>query len=256
MRLMLTLMLALSAVAPAAAEICRPLAGLERPVVPASLGAREARITFVGHSTFLIETARGVTISTDHNDWFKPPVVPRVATMNRAHSTHFTLNPEPGIEHVLHGWGSGGEPARHDLQLLDVRIRNVPTNIRGFDGRTLFDGNSVFVFETAGICIAHLGHLHHTLTREHFRALGAVDVVLVPVDGLYTMTVEDMMTVLKAMDPSVIIPMHVFNPWTLERFANEAAKHWPVVRQDTPVITVSRARMAADGPRVVILPGR
>ena len=246
----------LSAASPAFVEICKPIAQGPMRVIPASLRSDEARITFVGHSTFLIETARGVTISTDHNDVWKPPSPPRVATMNRAHSTHFTLNPEREIEHVLHGWGERGEPARHDLQLLDVRIRNVPTNIRGFDGRTLYDGNSVFVFETAGLCIAHLGHLHHSLTREHFRELGNVDVVLVPVDGIYTMGFQDMVDVLKAMDPAIIIPMHFFNPWTLERFLAGAAQHWPIERQADPVITVSRRGLAGRDPRVVVLPGR
>lgn len=241
---------------PATAEICKPLAQAPARVIPASLRADEARITFVGHSTFLIESARGVTISTDHNDIWKPPLVPRVATMNRAHSTHFTLNPEPGIEHVLHGWGARGEPARHDVRVEDVRVRNVPTNIRGFDGRTHYDGNSVFVFEMAGLCIAHLGHLHHSLTRDHFRELGTIDVVLVPVDGIYTMGFQDMVDVLKLMDPSVIVPMHFFNPWTLERFLRGAAEHWPIEHMREPTLTVSRRALAGREPRVVVLPGR
>ena len=53
--------------------------------------------------------------------------------MNHAHSTHYTDNPDPGIKHVLRGWGPSPEqPARHDIQVGDVRVRNVPTNIRNW----------------------------------------------------------------------------------------------------------------------------
>ena len=48
----------------------------------------------------------GVTIATDYNGWYRPDVPPMVATMNHAHTTHYTLTPEPEIQHVLHGWQS------------------------------------------------------------------------------------------------------------------------------------------------------
>ncbi|HUH50442.1 MAG TPA: MBL fold metallo-hydrolase, partial [Mycoplana sp.] len=65
-------------------------------------------ITYIGHSTFFIETPGGVTIATDYNGWYKPPSLPTVVTMNRAHSSHYTLAPDPGIAHVLHGWRDDG----------------------------------------------------------------------------------------------------------------------------------------------------
>jgi long-chain acyl-CoA synthetase len=45
-----------------------------------------------------------------------------------------------------------------------VQIRNVPTNIRSWGGETERHGNSIFIFEIGSLCVAHLGHLHHTLT--------------------------------------------------------------------------------------------
>ena len=57
----------------------------------ASLSPAEVRLTFVGHATWLIESAGGVKIATDYNDYIRPPVVPDIATMNRAHTTHYSL---------------------------------------------------------------------------------------------------------------------------------------------------------------------
>ena len=49
-------------------------------------------------------------------------------------------------------------------------------------------GNSIFVFESAGLCIAHLSHLHHLLEPADIDTLGRIDIVMVPVDGIWTMS--------------------------------------------------------------------
>src|SRR5256714_1024763 len=158
----------------------------------AALKEGEARITYIGHSTFLIESPRLVRIATDYNDYVKPPVLPDIATMNHAHSTHYTDRPDAAIKHVLRGWGpSPDQPARHDMTFQDVRVRNVPTNIRDWaGGGTERHGNSIFIFETAQMCLAHLGHLHHTLNQQQLNELGRVDAVMVPVDGGATLDLE------------------------------------------------------------------
>ena len=117
--------------------------------------------------------------------------------------------------------------------MRDVRIRNVSTNIRSSGGATEYDGNSIFVFETAQLCIAHLGHLHHTLSPEHLKQLGRIDVLLVPVDGSYTLETFDMMEVLRSINAPLMIPMHFFGPSTLNRFLGLAWEHFPVEFSNT-----------------------
>ena len=140
--------------------------------------------------------------------------------MNHAHSTHYTDHPDPGIKHVLRGWGpSPDQPARHDLQVGDVRVRNVPTNIRNYmSGGTERHGNSIFIFEIANLCIAHLGHLHHTLNQQQLNEIGRVDVVMVPVDGGVTLDLDGMAEVLEALKAPLMIPMHYFSTYSLRRF--------------------------------------
>ena len=188
----------------------------------AALNTDQARITYIGHSTFLIESPQLVRIATDYNDYVKPPVLPDIVTMNHAHSSHFTDRPEPGIKHVLRGWAGDEKPARIDMQFRDVRVRNVPTNIRNWDGGTERHGNSIFIFEIANLCIAHLGHLHHTLTQQQLNEIGRVDVVMAPVDGGMTLDLEGMFEVLHALKAPLIIPMHYFSAYTLERFLARA----------------------------------
>lgn len=220
----------------------------------AAVETGEVRLTFVGHATFLIESPAGVTIATDYNDYVRPAIVPMVVTMNRAHDTHYTNSPDPGIAHVLRGWNPDGGAVHHELTLEDVWIRNVPTNIRQ-GASTLYDGNSIFVFEVAGLCIAHLGHLHHVLTADHLEAMGRIDVVLAPVDGSYTLDIDGMLETLKAINAPLVIPMHYFSSWGLDRFLNRLSQDYAVTRSASPTVMLSRATLPTK-PTILVLPGR
>ena len=99
-----------------------------------------------------------------------------------------------------------------------MRVRNVPTNIRSWGGGTERHGNSIFIFEIANLCIAHLGHLHHTLNQQQLNEIGRIDVVMVPVDGNLTLDMEGMIEVLTALKAPLMIPMHYFSAYTLHRF--------------------------------------
>jgi L-ascorbate metabolism protein UlaG (beta-lactamase superfamily) len=238
------------------------IAGAPPRVVPAAfslaaLAADEVRISYAGHSTFMIESPRGVKIATDYNDYVKPMAVPDIATMNHAHSTHYTDHPDPAIPHVLRGWGpSPDQPARHDVQVRDVRVRNVPTNIRSWGGGTERHGNSIFVFEVANLCIAHLGHLHHTLNQQQLNEIGRVDVVMVPVDGGVTLDLAGMVEVLQALKAPLMIPMHYFSTYSLQRFLGALAeKSYDVEISEMPSTVVSKVTLPAK-PKVLVLPGR
>jgi L-ascorbate metabolism protein UlaG (beta-lactamase superfamily) len=222
---------------------------------PVALEPDQVRLTYVGHSSFLIESPQLVRIVTDYNDYVRPPVQPDIVTMNHAHSSHFTDHPDSAIRHVLRGWGeTPDQPARHDLKFRDVRVRNVPTNIRDWRGGTERHGNSIFIFETANLCIAHLGHLHHTLTQQQLNEIGRVDVVLVPVDGSYTLDLDGMMEVLRALKARLMIPMHFFSSYTLARFLDRARETWTVEMSEIPSLVASKTALPPS-PKVVVLPG-
>jgi L-ascorbate metabolism protein UlaG (beta-lactamase superfamily) len=220
----------------------------------AQLGTGEVRISYVGHSTFVIESQKGIRIATDYNDYVRPAELPHIATMNRAHSTHYTNSPDPGIRHVLRGWNPEGGAAHHDVTEADVRIRNIPTNIRDFSGGTFEFGNSIFVFELGNLCIAHLGHLHHTLTTQQLAQLGQMDVVLVPVDGSYTLDLAGMLEVLRSLKAPLVIPMHYFSSFTLGRFIETVRSDFEIKISDVPTVVISRATLPAS-PQVLVLPG-
>jgi L-ascorbate metabolism protein UlaG (beta-lactamase superfamily) len=77
---------------------------------------------------------------------------------------------------------------------------------------------------------------------------------MVPVDGNYTLDLEGMMEVLKSLKSPLMIPMHYFSSYTLERFLTRARAEWDVQFAEVPTVVVSKATLPAK-PTVLVLPG-
>jgi L-ascorbate metabolism protein UlaG (beta-lactamase superfamily) len=220
--------------------------------------AQEVTITYAGHSTYYIDTPGGVRIATDYSGAYRTGRLPDVATMNRAHSTHYSLFPDRGIPHVLHGWGDDGKPAYISQRIGDVFIRNVTTDIRRYygddsSGAMIKDGNSIFIFEVAGLCIGHLGHLHHQLDDSHFAAIGRVDILMVPIDGSYTMSLDGVSEIAKRLRSSVVLPMHRFMT-PLDEFMRRIGQQFEIDMRSERSLKVSRDTLPST-PTVIILEG-
>jgi L-ascorbate metabolism protein UlaG (beta-lactamase superfamily) len=243
-----------AAISSAAHAACTGVVAGE-PLRLAAAGAEESvSITFLGHASFLIESPGGVRIVTDYNDAIHAPVTPDIVTMNNAHPTHYSDSVEPGVKYILRGWDPSGGVATHRLEYRDVRVHNVPTNVREFGG-TRYNGNSIFVFEIADLCIAHLGHLHHTLTSTHLTELGDIDVVMVPVDGAWTLNQDDMIEVLRQIKPKIVIPMHIFTQATLDKFLTKIGDFYLVRSAPSRTLVLARSELPSEA-QVVVLPGR
>jgi L-ascorbate metabolism protein UlaG (beta-lactamase superfamily) len=208
----------------------------------------EVRIRYLTHASFALRTPQGRVLVTDYTGFIgADDTVPDVVTMNNSHGTHWTANPDPRIPHVLPGW----DAADHNLDLGEVLIRNVSTDVmnRGFV-RT--DGNSIFIFEVAGLCIGHLGHLHHIPDTAQFASIGRLDVLMVPVDGGYTLDLPSMMGVVRRLRSSVVLPMHWFSGQSLEVFLAEMSDQFDVVRPEMSQIDLSVSRLPGR-PTIIVL---
>ena len=226
-----------------AAASCYPVARAPGALMPASfriaaVRANHVRIDFVGHSTFVIESPRGVRVATDYNDYVRPALTPTIVTMNNSHDTHFSYAPDEGIAHVLRGWDPAGGVARHNVSVKDVRVRNVPTNLAEFAGRWR-NGNSMFVIESQGLCIVHISHLHHVLSEDQLRDLGRIDIAFAPIDGMWTMSHQELFEVLGQIKPMLIIPMHYGSMGGVQAFIARARAKWPVREHGGPSIELS-----------------
>ena len=236
---------------------CLALADAET-VVPAAFGgelpANTLRIRYLGHASFAIETAGGLLAVTDYTGLTgNPDVVPDVVTMNIAHDTHYTDAPDPRIPFVLRGWGPIGRPAAIELDLGEMLVRNVTTDLRGpFGEGGRKDGNSIFIFEVAGLCIGHLGHLHQVPNAAQYGAIGRLDAVMVPVDGGFTMDQAAVADVVRQLHPRIVLPMHWFTPENLASFLALMAPDFEIVSAIGPEVEIS-ADTLPDHPTVLVL---
>lgn len=216
-------------------------------------GRNTVRLSYIEHSMFLLETAGGLRAVTDYTGFIgNLDLIPDVVTMNNAHDSHWTAFPDPDIPHVLQGWARGGQPADHHLDLGEMLVRNVPTDTRSPGGGVRKAGNSIFVFEVAGLCIGHLGHLHHEPDPGQYAALGRLDVVMAPVDGGLTLDLPTMIRILQRLRSSVVIPMHWFSEYSLQRFLEGMANDFALQRPGESALEVS-LRSLPPRPTVVVL---
>jgi L-ascorbate metabolism protein UlaG (beta-lactamase superfamily) len=224
----------------------------------ADAGRGEVAITYAGHSTYYIDTPGGVRIATDFNGAYTTGRLPDVVTMNHAHGTHYTLFPDPRIPYVLHGWRDDGAPAKIDQRIGDIYIRNVTTDIRRYFGddsnaEMIKDGNSIFIFEVAGLCIGHLGHLHTQLDESQLAAIGRIDILMVPIDGTYTMSLDGVSEITKRLRSSVVLPMHRFAT-PLDEFMRKIGEQFAIDVRTERTLKISRDTLPGT-PTVIILEG-
>jgi L-ascorbate metabolism protein UlaG (beta-lactamase superfamily) len=194
------------------------------------LNAQKVTFKWFGQGCFLIITSQGTQIITDPVAMgeYKIPkdVEPDIVTVSHEHSDHNQVNTVSGKPTVLRGLSSGGKDfASVDEKIRDVKIYSVPSFHDSNQGQQR-GKNAIFVFQFDGLKVAHLGDLGHELTTEQVEKIGAVDVVMIPVGGTYTIFGETADKVISQLNPKMIVfPMHFktgaasFLPYTGDDFA-------------------------------------
>jgi len=179
-------------------------------------------IRYYGHAMFGL-TAEGATIVLDpFNDdvgYPRPNVEPDAVVTSHEHSDHGSVDLIRGRPRVLRGLAEEGKTwAALDARVGPMRITGVPTYHDTEQGRAR-GKNAVVVIELENLRVAHLGDLGHVLTPEQVRAIGRVDVLMVPVGGHFTIGPAEADQVIAQLKPRVVIPMH---------YRTEVNAAWPI----------------------------
>ena len=153
------------------------------------------KLTWYGHSCFLLETAEGSVVF----DPYAPGSVPGLKLPPlRADAVLCSHG------HRDHGFAvavrlSGKEPAFR-VTKIDCFHDEKRGALRGV--------NTIHIVEAEGRRIAHLGDLGHELSTEQLAALGRIDVLLIPVGGYYTIDAKTACRVAEAVGARLTVPMH------------------------------------------------
>jgi L-ascorbate metabolism protein UlaG (beta-lactamase superfamily) len=173
-----------------------------------------AYLTWYGQSCFLLESADGTRILMDpvaSNLGYLPPadLHADAVTISHDHPDHNNLALLQGKPRVFRGLTADKKGwVKIVDKVRDITVRSVGVyhdQKRGAD----LGLDTVFIFETGGVRIAHLGDLGHALTDQQISAIGSVDVVLVPVGGGTTIDAQLATYVVDQIRPRlIVIPMH------------------------------------------------
>jgi L-ascorbate metabolism protein UlaG (beta-lactamase superfamily) len=186
-------------------------------ILPAqSKPAAEIKIAWYGQSMFEIVTPKGTRIVIDpHNleEYRIKPMKADLVLMSHFHVDHSRTEMIENIKEIkainaLKQVGLNTTWNVVDEKFKDVHIKTVATYHDSSSG--LVRGkNGVWVIDVDKIRIVHLGDLGHQLDKRQLNAIGTVDVLMVPVGGVYTLNGIDAQKVVEQIKPRRwVLPMH------------------------------------------------
>ncbi|MBL7126312.1 MAG: MBL fold metallo-hydrolase [Dehalococcoidales bacterium] len=161
------------------------------------------KIKWLGHASFLISSDSGVRIITDPyepNDKLRYGNINEsadIVTVSHDHSDHGNVAAVKGNPQVV----------KDNARIKGIEFKGVPAFHDTAGGKER-GKNTIFCFEVDGVKVCHLGDLGHGLTAEQVAAIGAVDVLLLPVGGFYTIDAAVASQTAEQLKPGVVIPMH------------------------------------------------
>jgi L-ascorbate metabolism protein UlaG (beta-lactamase superfamily) len=213
--LLILVAVSLAGLAMAAETLCEPGFVQEpspsrRPIPVAAITpeatTRLVTIQWLGHSSFLLTTPGGTAALTDPHSWHVSPMAPDVVTISNEHSTHNQARSVPGSARVLRGRTADGKAVEVNVTIGDLSIQGLSSS--GGNSIEVPVQNTIFVFRTEGLCIVHLGNLRRPLNDEQRQRLGRPDVLMVPIDGQWTLPYDQVASTIALLRPAIVLPMH------------------------------------------------
>jgi len=174
-------------------------------------------ITWLGYSCFRLK-GKNTTVITD-------PFPPDLGySMNKTSANILTIS----HGHPNHSYTQGIEgnpqiinrPGEYEVGgVLIIGISTFHDDEKGI----IKGKNNVFAIEVDDVTICHLGDLGHPLSANQIEELGNIDVMLVPVGGSNTITAAQAASLVRSIEPKIVIPMH-YKTLTLNKELDTADK--------------------------------
>jgi L-ascorbate metabolism protein UlaG (beta-lactamase superfamily) len=212
-------------------------------------------ITYLGHSSFKIKTKTATVIT----DPFDPSMVGlkfsgvegEIVTVSHNHPDHNAVNKVSGVKKALEGPG--------EYEVMGVSIIGYPSFHDASQGSER-GKNTIFVIESEGLRIAHLGDLGHTLSDDLVNEMGSIDILMIPVGGFYTIGPKEAVEIVGKIDPYFIIPMHYQVPGIKPELADKIQpvetflKELGMTVENLPKFSLKREDILEDqGSKVIVL---
>lgn len=210
-------------------------------------------IIYLGHSAFKISGKNG-TVVTDPFDpemvGLKfPSVKADLVTISHDHKDHNRSDLVEGSRKVISG------PGEYEVGGISIiGIGSYHDDKKGVERGK----NTMYVIEMDSLRIAHLGDLGHKLTEEAVNKLGDIDILMVPVGGVFTIDAAGAVDVTRAIEPNIIIPMHYKMDGMNDSFTglspvDDFVKAIGTNKEELSQLKISQAGVNPDEQKLVVL---
>lgn len=200
-------------------------------------------IRWHGHACFEIITSQGKTIVIDPHDGrslgLKPPrALADIVLITHEHFDHnaYAVVAKPGAK-IL------SMKAQENI-IDDVKVLGVETYHDKDRGRRR-GRNVVYRILVDGVSLVHLGDLGHAIGEEGAK-LKPIDVLMIPVGGVFTIDAKEAWKVIEVLNPLTVIPMHYWVQGIelplkpVDEFLNLAPTTWNKLLLESNTLTIDK----------------
>ena len=156
----------------------------------------KTKITWLGHSCFKIDYHDYTVIIDPYENGSVPGLgaldqEANLVLCSHQHSDHNAINEVKILP---------DKPNPFKISIIDTYHDDVKGEKRG--------KNKIHILENADIRIAHFGDLGCMLNDDEIAKLQNIDVLLIPIGGVYTIDATQAKTIVELIKPMITIPMH------------------------------------------------
>ena len=176
-----------------------------------------------------------------------PRLQGNIVLTTHGHYDHNAVKAVGGNPFIVNG---PGEYEKNDIFILGLSSWH--DEVKGAERGP----NTIYIITMEGMNIAHLGDLGHVLEGEQLAKLDNIDILLIPVGGVYTLDAKKAAQVVSQIEPRIVIPMHYKIPGlnikldSVENFIKEMGVSKP---EKVDKFKIAKKDLPADKIEVVIL---
>ncbi len=128
-----------------------------------------------------------------------PKIEADIVTISHDHNDHNYVSGIKNHKKVIEGPG--------EYEISGISIIGISTYHDNAKGEKR-GKNTVFVIESEGIRVCHLGDLGSKLDEKTIEKIGDIDILMVPVGGEFTIDATEAVEITKKLQASITIPIH------------------------------------------------
>jgi len=217
---------------------------------------KHMNINWHGQSCFQIFSAQGkdnhVSIVIDPFDESTGLKLPKlqadIVLVTHEHSDHNNVKAVSGEPFIIKG------PGEYDIKKVFIQgISGYHDNVQGTQRGSI----TIYTIETEEMRLCHLSDLgQKELTSSQLDKIGDIDILMIPIGGIYTIDAAEAVKVMAQIEPRVIIPMHYKIPKLkiklddIDKFLKNLGIKKP---ESLPKLSIKKKDISAEEAKIIIL---